>query len=176
MLIQMLGSIPFSFCTIHSSWTHNAWKLPKRGDLPNLWRKSKDLHQTSDLRRIFRLSEVVRALASVTITNNKFQQICITVHLISCSFQHMYKTVHLISYIIGQKNLSYRKTLELTKFNSFYDRRQKICLKFIKKIMDSETSLLTKIKKCYNTRDKSKVVNEYQCRTNSFFSIVLYHF
>ena len=72
--------------------------------------------------------------------------------------------------IIGQNDLSYRKALELTKLDSLYDRRQKICLKFITKNINSQTPLLSKTQKCYNTRDKSKVVNEYQCRTSAFFN------
>ena len=48
-----------------------------------------------------------------------------------------------------------------------------MCIKFIKKNTESEVPLLTKTQKAYNTRDKSKVVSEFQCRTTKYFNSAL---
>ena len=75
--------------------------------------------------------------------------------------------------ILGTYDFSYDKVLKLNKLDTLATRREKMCVKFIKKNMDSANPLLTKFIKHHNTRDKSKVVKEFQCRTKKYFNSAL---
>ena len=71
--------------------------------------------------------------------------------------------------ILGSKYCNYQNALKSTKLDTLYQRRVKICKKFINKNMESQYPLLQKSKKSYNTRKSTKKVKEFQCRTQAFF-------
>ena len=71
--------------------------------------------------------------------------------------------------ILGPKYTSYEESLKLTKLDKLYERRQNICLKFVKKNVKSDHSFFETISKKYNTRSNPGAVKEYQCRTKSLY-------
>ena len=75
--------------------------------------------------------------------------------------------------INGAYEHPYSKVLHDIKLESLAERREKMCIKFIKKNVDSDIPLLSRTSKVYNTRDKSKLVKEFQCRTNKYFKSAL---
>ena len=75
-----------------------------------------------------------------------------------------------LSAIFGPKYTSYEDALKLANLERLSSRRENICLRFIKKNIQSEKPLLTAMKKSYNTRSDPKLMTEFQCRTKAFFS------
>ena len=71
--------------------------------------------------------------------------------------------------ILGQSYISYENALKVTNLKRLSDRREDICLRFIKKNMESKNPFLKKIQKNYNTRSDINLVEEIQCRTHAFF-------
>ena len=78
-----------------------------------------------------------------------------------------------LSAILCNSDISYSKALKVTKLETLSSRRAKMILKFITKNMKTTSPLLTVNKKAYNTRDSSKLVKEYQCRTSQYFKSAL---
>ena len=78
-----------------------------------------------------------------------------------------------LAIILGTNEYSYTKILHKMNLKTLADRRENMCLKFIKKNVDSEVPLLSRSQKVYKTRDKSKIVNEFQCRTNKYYNSAL---
>ena len=75
-----------------------------------------------------------------------------------------------LSVILGQKYLSYENAIEMTGIQRLSIRREKICIKFVKKNIKSEKPLLNVNPKNYNTRSNPNLVEEFQCRTTAFFN------
>ena len=78
-----------------------------------------------------------------------------------------------LAIITGENEFSYKKLLKSTNLENLQSRRTKMCKEFIKKNIESEVPLLSKTTKTYNTRDKSKVVREFQCRTSKYYKSAL---
>ena len=78
-----------------------------------------------------------------------------------------------LSAILCNSDISYSTALKVTKLETLSSRREKMCLKFITKNMKTTSPLLTVNKKAYNTKDSSKLVKEYQCRTSQYFKSAL---
>ena len=72
--------------------------------------------------------------------------------------------------ILGEKYTTYKNALHISNLDTLQNRREKICRKFIQKNMASPYPLLQEKFKAYNTRDQSKKVKEFQCRTKAFFT------
>ena len=71
--------------------------------------------------------------------------------------------------ILGPKYRSYEDALQLTNLDRLSIRREQMCLKFINKNLKSDNPLLKLVNKSYNTRSDTRSVEEFQCRTKSYF-------
>ena len=84
-----------------------------------------------------------------------------------CTLREKRKVLKYALYIIPTPiRPKYTIYIEPTQKSQIYH----MCKKFITKNMKSEKPLLQLAQKNYNTRDKSKIVKELQCRTNKFFN------
>ena len=71
--------------------------------------------------------------------------------------------------ILGTKYKSYEEALSSCNLKRLTVRRTDMCSKFIAKNMKSESPMLGTIQKSYETRSDRNLVQEFQCRTTSFF-------
>ena len=71
--------------------------------------------------------------------------------------------------ILGPKYSSYEDALQLSKLERLSVRRRQICTKFVKKNMKSDKPLFKTINRHHNTRSSKNAIQEFQCRTKSFF-------
>ena len=74
-----------------------------------------------------------------------------------------------LSAILGTNYESYEQALAETNMDRLSKRREKICLKFIKKNIQSERPLLQVRNKIHTTRSNPNLVEEIQCRTQAYF-------
>ena len=70
--------------------------------------------------------------------------------------------------ILGQKYVSYKQACKYLSAQTLEERRVKLCLKFARKNLKSENCMFTKIEKIVDTRQKTKLVKEYKCRTGRY--------
>ena len=73
-----------------------------------------------------------------------------------------------LAVILDHKFINYENACKMTNIVTLKIRREKICLKFIKKNLESDTPLLTPHSSSINTRSKPKIVKEFNCRTTAF--------
>ena len=74
-----------------------------------------------------------------------------------------------LAIILGQNYISYDVACTLAEIDPLWLRREQICLKFMKKNLNSSSPLLTKIEKQTKRKTNSKVVKEFFCHTAIFF-------
>ena len=74
-----------------------------------------------------------------------------------------------LSAILGPKYVSYDQALKSTNLERLSIRREKICIKFIRKNMKSDRPLLKVKNKTHATRSNPKFAEEIQCRTKAYF-------
>ena len=74
-----------------------------------------------------------------------------------------------LAIIRGDKYTSYEEALMTTGIKRLSDRRKQICLKFVTKNIESESSMFQRVSKSYDTRSDRTMVKEVQCRTKSYF-------
>ena len=72
--------------------------------------------------------------------------------------------------ILGNEYAGYVSSLKMCGLESLHDRRIQICSNFITKNMKSACPMLSVINKQYNTRSSENLAEEFQCRTQAFFS------
>ena len=77
--------------------------------------------------------------------------------------------------IMGNRYTSYEDVLKCTNLEKLSTRRDDISLRFITKNMKSVSPFLTKVTKKYDTRSDTELVQEFQCKTQTFFAISLPH-
>ena len=68
--------------------------------------------------------------------------------------------------ILGHQYRNYANACKILAAETLEERRTRLCLNFARKNLKSENSFFKKLKS--NTRGKSKLVQEYRCRTRSF--------
>jgi len=67
--------------------------------------------------------------------------------------------------ILGQSYVSYTSACAVFSADTLIQRRQKICHKFAMKNIKSENCLFSLANTNHNLRNRTKIVNEYKCRT-----------
>ena len=70
--------------------------------------------------------------------------------------------------ILGANYTSYEQACNHLSAQTLEERRDKLCLKFSKKNLKSDNCMFTKIGTNVNTRQRTKLVKEYKCRTGRF--------
>ena len=70
--------------------------------------------------------------------------------------------------MLGEKYISYQLACKKFSALTLEERRVKLCVKFARKNVNSENCMFTKLKKNVNTRQKTKMVKEYKCRTKRY--------
>ena len=70
--------------------------------------------------------------------------------------------------ILGTNYISYKQACKHLAAQTLEERREKLCLKFARKNLKSENCMFTKIGANVNTRQRTKLVKEYKCRTGRF--------
>ena len=70
--------------------------------------------------------------------------------------------------IMGDNNVNYKQACKYLSAQTLEERREKLCLKFARKNFKSENCMFTKLKTKVNTRQRTKLVKEYKCRTGRF--------
>ena len=73
-----------------------------------------------------------------------------------------------LAIILENQFTNYDDACQMTKMDYLKARREKICLKFIKKNIDSKYSLLELNPKSANTRSNPNLVKEFFCRTTAY--------
>ena len=71
--------------------------------------------------------------------------------------------------IFGHLYISYKQAFKFLYTQTLEERRTKLCLKFAKKNLKSENSMFTKNTLLVNTRQPTKIVKEYRCRTGRYY-------
>ena len=70
--------------------------------------------------------------------------------------------------ILGPVYENYNQACKYLATQSLEDRRLKLCLKFARKNLKSENCLFKKVNKNVNTRQSTKLVSDYKCRTSKY--------
>ena len=70
--------------------------------------------------------------------------------------------------ILGPAYENYNQACKYLATQSLEDRRLKLCLKFARKNLKSDNCLFKKVVKNVNTRQSSKLVQDYKCRTSKY--------
>ena len=70
--------------------------------------------------------------------------------------------------ILGPKYTNYVQACHNLSAQTLQERRVKLCLKFARKNLKSEQCMFTKVGSNLNTRQRTKLVREYKCRTNRY--------
>ena len=70
--------------------------------------------------------------------------------------------------ILGPVYENYNQACNYLATQSLEDRRLKLCLKFARKNLKSENCLFKKVNKNVNTRQSTKLVSDYKCRTSKY--------
>ena len=70
--------------------------------------------------------------------------------------------------ILGTKYVNYKQACRYLSAQTLEERRIKLCLKFAKKNYKSENCMFTKVGTTVNTRQRTKLVKEYKCRTGRY--------
>ena len=70
--------------------------------------------------------------------------------------------------ILGDNYVNYKQACKYLSAQTLEERREKLCLKFARKNFKSENCMFTKLKTKVNTRQRTKLVKEYKCRTGRF--------
>ena len=70
--------------------------------------------------------------------------------------------------ILGTKYVNYKQACRYLSAQTLEERRIKLCLKFAKKNYKSENYMFTKVGTTVNTRQRTKLVKEYKCRTGRY--------
>ena len=70
--------------------------------------------------------------------------------------------------ILGPAYENYNQACKYLATQSLEDRRLKLCLKFARKNLKSDNCLFKKVVKNVNTRQSSKIVQDYKCRTSRY--------
>ena len=71
--------------------------------------------------------------------------------------------------LLGPCYVSYKQACHYLFTQTLEERRTKLCLKFARKNLKSENSMFTKDVKRLNTRQPTRVVKEYKCRTARYY-------
>ena len=71
--------------------------------------------------------------------------------------------------ILGPLYISYKQACKFVYTQTLEERRTKLCLKFAKKNLKSENCMFTKNTLLVNTRQPTKIVKEYRCRTGRYY-------
>ena len=77
--------------------------------------------------------------------------------------------------IMGGHYTSYEDVLRKTNLEKLSDRRDAICLRFITKNMKSESPFLSLVKKTHDTRSDLNLVQEFQCKSQMYYTSSLPH-
>ena len=67
--------------------------------------------------------------------------------------------------ILGPKYTNYAQACHYLSAQTLQDRRDKLCLKFARKNLKSDQCMFTKVGSNLNTRQRTKLVREYKCKT-----------
>ena len=70
--------------------------------------------------------------------------------------------------MLGEQYTSYDSACSRLKVKTLEERRKSLCLNFAKKDFKSDRSMFNKIGPMPNTRNKPKLVREFNCRTNRY--------
>ena len=71
--------------------------------------------------------------------------------------------------ILGPLYISYKQACEYLYTQTLEERRMKLCLKFAKKNLNSENCMFEKNNQMFNTRQPTRIVKEYRCRTGRYY-------
>ena len=71
--------------------------------------------------------------------------------------------------ILGPLYISYKQACEYLCTQTLEERRMKLCLKFAKKHLNSENCMFEKNNQMFNTRQPTRIVKEYRCRTGRYY-------
>ena len=70
--------------------------------------------------------------------------------------------------ILGPKYTNYTQACQYLSAQTLQERRVKLCLKFARKNLKSEQCMFTKVGSNLNTRQRTKLVREYKCKTSRY--------
>ena len=70
--------------------------------------------------------------------------------------------------ILGNNYVDYKQACKYLSAQTLEERRVKLCLKFARKNYKSENSMFTKVGTKVNTRQRTRLVKEYKCRTGRY--------